>query len=528
MTPAGAVTTVVQFSDATCAASLVEAPDGHIYGTTERNFFRLTRAGVLTPFSGFTHIPNGDLIVGSDGNIYGTASLGLITIPFSLNTGVIFGFSPAMLALTTYVSEHDEHASGLVEGAPGVFYTTRQRGTFVRFERETGTSTVVAEIDRRLVGEQRFQLIAGAGGLFYGISARGATGELDGIERGKGTAFSFDTSGQAAQLHGFDREGPLLTVGALLEVGGALVGASCRGGAYDLGTIFRLDSSGITILYAFDGGRDFENGACPTNLVADAAGNLFGMTLNGIIFRLAPDRTFTVLHRQVHSATRQVADSLTLASDGSLWGCWIDSESIVFRLAPDGTFTRFPIPASLGQAGSSVVEGADGNFYGAARTATTNLFRVTPAGEISLVRALDGPQMVVDRLTRASDGNLYGSAASFTTQATGYVFRLTLAGALTNLHQFTLAEGSTPISGVVETPGAELAGVTIGSLNNSAAAGTVYTIGSGGLLRTLHRFGGADGANPYAPLLVGSDGALYGTTVFGGPGGNGTIFRIQP
>jgi len=51
---------------------------------------------------------------------------------------------------------------------------------------------------------------------------------------------------------------------------------------------------------------------------------------------------------------------------------------------------------------------------------------------------------------------------------------------------------------------------------------------------TLHAFDGADGAQPYANLVQGADGNLYGTTASGGanPGpftdGAGTIFKITP
>ena len=48
-------------------------------------------------------------------------------------------------------------------------------------------------------------------------------------------------------------------------------------------------------------------------------------------------------------------------------------------------------------------------------------------------------------------------------------------------------------------------------------------------LEVLHRFGG--GNPPYDPragLIEGTDGNFYGTTWVGGPGGNGTVFRITP
>src|SRR5690349_15272685 len=36
----------------------------------------------------------------------------------------------------------------------------------------------------------------------------------------------------------------------------------------------------------------------------------------------------------------------------------------------------------------------------------------------------------------------------------------------------------------------------------------------------------ADGAGPSAPLVQGADGALYGSTISGGAGGSGTVFRV--
>ena len=45
---------------------------------------------------------------------------------------------------------------------------------------------------------------------------------------------------------------------------------------------------------------------------------------------------------------------------------------------------------------------------------------------------------------------------------------------------------------------------------------------------TLHAFDNTHGANPYAGLVQGTDGNLYGTTTNGGANGYGTVFRIPP
>ena len=45
-------------------------------------------------------------------------------------------------------------------------------------------------------------------------------------------------------------------------------------------------------------------------------------------------------------------------------------------------------------------------------------------------------------------------------------------------------------------------------------------------MRVLHTFRGADGATPQAGMAIGSDGALYGTTVSGGTANLGTVFRL--
>jgi uncharacterized repeat protein (TIGR03803 family) len=61
--------------------------------------------------------------------------------------------------------------------------------------------------------------------------------------------------------------------------------------------------------------------------------------------------------------------------------------------------------------------------------------------------------------------------------------------------------------------------------------GTVFKITAEGRLTTLHRFcpqaGCIDGGGPYAGLVQGTDGNLYGTTSIGGTNDVGEVFKIS-
>ena len=79
-------------------------------------------------------------------------------------------------------------------------------------------------------------------------------------------------------------------------------------------------------------------------------------------------------------------------------------------------------------------------------------------------------------------------------------------------------------------PAGNFYGTTL--VGGTGGSGTVFKITSAGALTTLYSFDGADGLEPYAGLVQATDGNLYGTTRNGGaycpPRGCGTIFRITP
>lgn len=128
----------------------------------------------------------------------------------------------------------------------------------------------------------------------------------------------------------------------------------------------------------------------------------------------------------------------------------------------------------------------------------------------------------------ASDGALYGTTWSGGTNASGTVFRMSANGAsFTILHHFGAAgDGSSPDAPVVQANNGLLYGTTYyGGTNSSGMVFKLNPVTAD--YSVIYRFTNSpDGANPYAGLIQGMDGALYGTT-YGGGSNQGTVFKIN-
>lgn len=101
----------------------------------------------------------------------------------------------------------------------------------------------------------------------------------------------------------------------------------------------------------------------------------------------------------------------------------------------------------------------------------------------------------------------------------------TLAAALTSpaqtftsIHSFDFSNGTQPYAGLLQATDGNFYGTTYSGGANSA--GTVYKITSNGTLTRLYNFCAqadcADGWEPYAALVQGTDGDFYGRTWQGG------------
>jgi len=133
------------------------------------------------------------------------------------------------------------------------------------------------------------------------------------------------------------------------------------------------------------------------------------------------------------------------------------------------------------------------------------------------------------KLLQADDGSFFGGSGG----GWDTMFRYSVEGGLTTFARF---DGS-PVSGIVQANDGYIYGCTYDG-GWDYDFGTVFRLdptrgctNSGwntcGNFTALFLFAEtASGARPYAGLVQGADGNLYGTTAFGGSHGAGNIFRV--
>ena len=132
----------------------------------------------------------------------------------------------------------------------------------------------------------------------------------------------------------------------------------------------------------------------------------------------------------------------------------------------------------------------------------------------------------IGELIADSSGNLFGTTSGGGAHGYGTVFKLDTSGIETMLYSFVGSpDGASPIAGLIFDAAGDLFGTTSGGGTHNN--GTVFKLDTSGVETVPHSFAGSpDGADPYASLIFDAKGNLYSTTVGGGKGGYGTVFKL--
>lgn len=318
------------------------------------------------------------------------------------------------------------------------------------------------------------------------------------------------------------------------------------------------------------------------NLTRGADGAYYGTAnpvtsvAGGIIWRATADGADVRTLYQLDPVNDAVTPGagLLLASDGLFYGSTkfgkgSDSAGAgsIFTIRPDGSgfriLHRFATVTSTNTDFNAVntegaypeaelIEGVDGLLYGAARAGGANgtgsVFRIardgtgfevlhvfaanTAAANSGLIVNVDGAAPT-GQLVQAADGFLYGTASGGGTNGRGTVFRLGVDGSgFQVLHHFSTPttsngvtkndDGIVPFAGLIDGNDGYLYGVT--SQAGPNGYGAIYSINLADLgFAVVFAFSNNDGARALAELHLGSDGRLYGTTAGGGENSSGDV-----
>src|SRR5580693_3255065 len=177
------------------------------------------------------------------------------------------------------------------------------------------------------------------------------------------------------------------------------------------------------------------------------------------------------------------------------------------------------------------------------------VYRVSPTGVFTSLYSFSGGTDGAGPfggVIEGSDGNFYGTTASGgAVNAAGFpgygtIFKMTPDGVLTTIYIFSGgdADGASPYAGLVE--GSD--GFLYGTGNNDEVGDTSYEVGNvfkvsktGAFTNLYHFQGGNDGGNPDGGLVEGPDGSFYGSThnygLFANDDdetGQGVLYNITP
>ncbi|HEX4156999.1 MAG TPA: choice-of-anchor tandem repeat GloVer-containing protein [Rhizomicrobium sp.] len=354
--------------------------------------------------------PYAGLLADNQGNLYGTTGAGGTSPCRLYGCGTVFKLTPdgTEAVLHAFTASYDGSGpyGGLIADANANLYGTTATGgstgcggidygcgTVFKVATD-GTESVLYAFGGNSDGAYPLAaVVSDKAANLYGTTSDGGGGTQCIVQFGGcGTVFRISPKGKEKVLYAFTggSDGANPQASLVIDKAGNLFGTAAYGGntsacnqglSPGCGTVFEVAADGTEkTLYTFQGGND---GWAPVaNLIEDKSGNLYGTTQAGgstsacngvgcgIVFRIAPDGTETVLYSftggtdGAHPSAGVIADA-----KGDLYGTTeaggVDDEGTVFKLTPREKLVVLSGFNGQGDAPvAPLIAGAKGYLYG--------------------------------------------------------------------------------------------------------------------------------------------------------------------
>ncbi|MGA8440696.1 MAG: choice-of-anchor tandem repeat GloVer-containing protein [Candidatus Sulfotelmatobacter sp.] len=339
---------------------------GNLYGTAYGGaaelgvVFKVDTSGHETVLHTFTRGPYGNqpdfsgVILDEFGNLYGTTAFSGAGGQGAVYKLDAHGNATVVYAFSSITDGQYPYNNGVIVGPDGQLYGTTDyggrhgAGVLYQLDRD-GDEKVLYTFDFFTVrgyGQPTGTVTLDSAGNFYGTTF---IGQAD-VFYGYGVVYKVDTAGHATVLHDFtngvDAGNPY--GGVILDSQGNVYGTASGGGALGAGVVFEIDTSGHeTVLYTFTGGAD--GGGPYGSLIRDSAGNFYGTTNGGggsgagVVFKLDTSGHETVLYSFTGADGAYPFAGLIRDSAGNFYGTTnsggASGAGVVFKLDTSGRYT---------------------------------------------------------------------------------------------------------------------------------------------------------------------------------------------
>jgi uncharacterized repeat protein (TIGR03803 family) len=393
-------------------------------------------------------------------------------------------------------------------------------------------------------------LVQDSYGAFYGTTPFGG-------DFGAGTIFRATTKGSIETLVSFgETNGNSPNSPMVLGPDGALYGTTMYGGSNDVGSVFRVTTNGdLTTLASFN---FTSTGQYPqSGLIRGNDGTFYGTTVfggpsinnDGTLFRVTTNGVLTVVAsfgnlRGTNQSYVGQIKTLALGIDGFIYGATSFGGSHdavkIFRANTNGTFsTLASFIDTNGQISEiSLIAGSNGVFYGTATSyspqfdfpspASSLLFQVGTNGHLTTVAEYTNGLAFNAGLAQTQDGIIFGTVTSYypaTNYLRGAIMRWDTSDESATLIPITNWDVYGPQAGLMlGQDGAPYGTMSVGGDHNY---GAIVRVATNGELTAVSSFQYTNGANPNYELEEASDGLYYGTTGDGGTKNFGTLYSIM-